>query len=349
MEKKLQFADFLLNQKVITQAQLDKTLEIQKESGEKIDHVLIELGFINQANYLEYFAQYLNVPFIDLSQYKLNVALSHQIPESYARRLKAILLEAEPEGCLVGMVNPVDIFALDELSRILDRPLKLALVEEKSLLRMLDLMYRRTEEITDFAEQLETELKDLGGSKKGEVDKKTDSAVIRLIHSLFEDAVQINASDIHIEPAETILRIRFRVDGQLQEQTIEEKRIATALSQRLKLMAGLNMAERRLPQDGRFNIVIRDMSIDVRLSTMPIQYGESIVMRLLNQSSQILNLDQMGMFPEMLKSFRRLIRVPWGMILVTGPTGSGKTTTLYAAISEINDIKKKDYYYRRSS
>jgi MSHA biogenesis protein MshE len=158
---------------------------------------------------------------------------------------------------------------------------------------------------------------------------------------MFDDAVQINASDVHIEPDERELRIRFRLDGVLRVQTTADRRIGPALVSRLKLMAGLDISEKRLPQDGRFNIRVHDKSIDVRMSTMPVQYGESVVMRLLNQNTGILRLDHVGMPPKMLARFRDIIKSPNGMVLVTGPTGSGKTTTLYGALAELNRPESK--------
>jgi MSHA biogenesis protein MshE len=160
--------------------------------------------------------------------------------------------------------------------------------------------------------------------------------VVKLLQTIFEDAVQARSSDIHIEPDETVVRIRQRVDGVLQEQVMKEKRVNAALVLRLKLMAGLNISEKRMPQDGRFNIRVKGRSIDVRVSTMPVQYGESVVMRLLDQSEGNLDLESTGMPPEILARFRRMIKKPHGMILVTGPTGSGKTTTLYGALTELN-------------
>ncbi|MFM5687662.1 MSHA fimbrial ATPase MshE, partial [Aeromonas caviae] len=155
------------------------------------------------------------------------------------------------------------------------------------------------------------------------------------------DAVQVGASDIHIEPDEKVLRIRQRIDGILHENILNEVRIAQALVLRLKLVAGLDISEKRLPQDGRFNMKVRGRDVDVRMSTMPVQYGESVVMRLLDQSSGILSLTETGMPPEILTRFRRQLKRPHGMILVTGPTGSGKTTTLYGALSELNQSSHK--------
>jgi MSHA biogenesis protein MshE len=165
--------------------------------------------------------------------------------------------------------------------------------------------------------------------------------VVKLLQSIFLDAMQVRASDVHIEPDETVLRIRQRVDGVLQEQVVKERRITSALVLRLKLMSGLDISEKRLPQDGRFSIKIKERKVDVRLSTMPVEYGESVVMRLLDQTDGVTDLENVGMPADMLERFRRLIHMPHGLILVTGPTGSGKTTTLYGALQELNDVGKK--------
>jgi MSHA biogenesis protein MshE len=203
-------------------------------------------------------------------------------------------------------------------------------------------MYRRTEEISGLAQELGEELGDaidfaaLGISAGAE-----DAPVVKLMQSVFEDAVQVRASDIHIEPQEKKLLIRFRIDGVLHMQAESDPKIAPALVLRLKLMSGLDISEKRLPQDGRFNVRVRNAQIDVRISTMPTQHGESAVMRLLNQSGGLLGLERIGMPEEMLKKLRQIIHRPSGMVLVTGPTGSGKTTTLYAALDELNTPERK--------
>jgi MSHA biogenesis protein MshE len=266
-----------------------------------------------------------------------------RLPEIHARRYRAIVLSENRGQLTVGMADPMDIFAYDELSRILQQSIEVAIVRESELLNTLDLVYRRTEEIASFAEELEEEITegqfDLAAMMP--IAQDGDAPVVKLLTSIFEDAVQVRASDIHIEPDETVLRIRQRVDGVLQEQVMKEKRISAPLVLRLKLMAGLNISEKRLPQDGRFSVIVKKRKLDVRLSTMPIEHGESVVMRLLDQTGGVSSLDQVGMPPALLQHFRRLIHIPHGLILVTGPTGSGKTTTLYGALQELNDVGKK--------
>ena len=221
---------------------------------------------------------------------------------------------------------------------MLRRPLRLGVVKEGDLLKTIDQVYRRTEEITGHAAELEQELAafDVDIGELAVADDLTDAPVVKLLQSMFEDAVQVNASDIHIEPGERELRIRFRIDGVLRVQTTADRRIASALVSRLKLMAGLDISEKRLPQDGRCNVRVHGQGVDVRISTMPVQYGESVVMRLLNQATGLLQLDQLGLPEDALKRFRRMVHSPHGMVLVTGPTGSGKTTTLYGALHELN-------------
>ena len=342
-KQKIRIGDLLVENQVITEAQLMAALKKQKAVGHKLGRVLIDLGYLEEEQFLSFLSQQLEVPFIDLRRYNFDVNLIQLLPESYARRHRAIVLSDKNSNLLVGMADPMDIFAFDELERILQRPIQQAVVRESELLSTLDLVYRRTEEIASFAEELDEELTegqfDLD-SLALEVDD-SDAPVVKLLKSIFEDAVQVRASDIHIEPDENVLRIRQRVDGILQEQVMKEKRIAPALVLRLKLLSGLDISEKRLPQDGRFSLKVKGRKLDIRLSTMPIENGESVVMRLLDQTEGATVLDHVGMPEYILERFRKLIHMPHGLILVTGPTGSGKTTTLYGALQELNEIGKK--------
>ena len=263
----------------------------------------------------------------------------HSCSEGYLGFRQAL----DEAGILVGMADPTNIFAYDELSQILNEPIRMAIVRESDLLQTIDTVYRKTEAISEFAEELRVELAG-GDVDLGELVASAgvaDAPVVKLLQSLFEDAMQIGSSDIHIEPDEKVLRIRQRVDGILQEHTMDETSIAPALVLRLKLIAGLNISEKRLPQDGRFSIRVNDNNIDVRISTMPVFYGESVVMRLLDQTGGIIDIDNLGMQEPMSARIKNLIKRPHGMFLVTGPTGSGKTTTLYAALTLLNVPEKK--------
>lgn len=342
-KKKIRIGDLLVEHKIISENQLQNALAEQKKSGLKLGRTLISLGYISEEQLMEFLSRQLQIPFVDLKQYKYNADTVRLVSETTARRYRIIVLDATKDTVLVGMADPTDIFAYDELTRLLKRPITEAVVREAELLRTIDQVYRRTEEISTLAEELSDELSETDFDLNALIQSTdvTDAPVVKLLQSIFEDAVQIGASDIHIEPDESVLRIRQRIDGVLHEQVMKEKRISAALVSRLKLMSGLDISEKRLPQDGRFNIRVKDRNIDVRVSTMPIQYGESVVMRLLDQSGGILDLDHIGMPTDLLQRFRRNIHRPHGMVLVTGPTGSGKTTTLYGALSEINSADKK--------
>ncbi|MBS1220296.1 MAG: biosis protein MshE [Proteobacteria bacterium] len=340
--KKVRIGDLLVENKIISEGQLGTALTEQKKTGRRLGRTLIELGYIDEDRLLIFLSQQLNIPNIDLRTYKFNPDTVRLLPETHARRYRAIVLDDKPDALLVGMADPGDIFGFDELTRILKRPITQAVVRESDLLRTIDVVYRRTAEITTLAEELGQELSEHDFDLAQLVQSEdTDAPVFKLLQTLFKDAVQVGASDIHIEPDEKVLRIRMRVDGVLQEQIMNEKRVAPALVLRLKLMAGLDISEKRLPQDGRFNIKVKDKSIDARVSTLPVSFGEAVVMRLLDQSGGALNLEQIGMPPEILQRFRRQIHHPHGMVLVTGPTGSGKTTTLYSALTELNQPEIK--------
>ncbi|MGB0732549.1 MAG: GspE/PulE family protein [Pontibacterium sp.] len=336
-QPRLRIGDMLVQNGVLTEPQLMEALAEQKKTRQKLGKTLISMGFIDEKQFLEFLSRQLKIPMVDLAHYSFNAKDVMQLSETYARRFRAVVLKEDIDKFVVGMSDPMDIFAFDELQRILSKPVSLAVVSESQLLRSLDLVYRRTSDIDSLADQLNEEIaQDSFDIADMVADDEQDAPVVKLLKSLFEDAVQIGASDIHIEPDEQVLRIRQRVDGMLNEHVMKEKRIASALVLRLKLMAHLNISEKRLPQDGRFNMNVKGRNIDVRISTLPIAHGESVVMRLLDHSSGMVGLEKAGMPDGMLARVRRLIREPHGIVLVTGPTGSGKTTTLYGALTELN-------------
>src|SRR5690348_12462235 len=299
---------------------------------------------VSEQAFHEALAKHLQIPFMDLRQVKLAPEAVRLLPEALARRSRALVLKADAAGAMVAMADPTDLFAYDELAAALKRPIRLALVKEADLLKTMDAVYRRTDEIASIAQEVGEELRetDVDIERLAAEEGSPDAPIIRLIQTVFHDAMQVGASDVHIEPGESALRVRQRIDGQLQEQVIEGgRRVASALTTRLKLLSGLDIAEKRLPQDGRFSVKIGGKAIDVRLSTMPTQHGESVVMRLLDQSSSLMSLDTLGMPAPMLERFRTLIGRSAGMVLVTGPTGSGKTTTLYSALQHLNQADTK--------
>jgi MSHA biogenesis protein MshE len=342
--KRIRIGDLLVQNQIITPEQLISALAEQKKTGRQLGRTLINLNFITETELLNFLSQQLKIPFLDVSQYPRKPETVKLLPETAARRFRVLLLENNEYDVLLAMADPTDLMGLDELSRILKKTIRPAVVRESDLLMAIDQSYRRTDEINNLAEQLRSDM-----SEEDNIDlnalltstEAADAPVVKLLKSVFEDAVQVRVSDIHIEPQETKLYIRFRIDGVLHQQTEADLKIATALVLRLKLMSGLDISEKRLPQDGRFQIKVRQQSVDVRISTMPTIYGESVVMRLLIQKPEGFSLEKLGMPSEMLTRFRKLLHRPDGMILVTGPTGSGKTTTLYAALSELNSSANK--------
>lgn len=341
---KMRLGDLLVHEGIISDSQLHSALAAQQQTGRKLGATLIELDYLSEDQLLQFLAQQLNVQFLDLAQRRIDPNVAQLLPEVQARRLRALVLEDRGHSVLLGMSDPADLSSLDQIAPLLEpKRIELAVVRESQLMEAFNNLYRRTQEIQSFAHQLQEEYEDSEAVDFSALQLETeqDNTIARLVQSLFEDALQVKASDIHIEPDEKVLRIRQRVDGVLQESVLQETAIAPALVLRLKLMASLDIAEKRLPQDGRFNIRVKGHSIDVRMSTMPVQYGESVVMRLLDQSAGLLSLQETGMPPSIVSRLRRIIQSPHGMVLVTGPTGSGKTTTLYGLLSELNQAGVK--------
>ena len=341
--EKVRLGEILVQQKLLTEEQLGQALTEQKRSGRKLGRVFVEHGFVTEEQISGALARQLDIPYINLKFFNINPELVRLLPETQARRFRALVLEDRREGLLVGMSDPTDLFAYDEISRLVKRHIELAVVNETEVLAAIDRIYRRTEDISTLTRELEQDLGDVSvdfGALAANPGLE-EAPIVKLLQSVFEDATQVRASDIHIEPQEGRLQIRFRIDGVLHLQTEADSKIASSLALRLKLMSDLDISEKRLPQDGRFAIRVKNQRIDVRISTMPTQYGESVVMRLLNQGGTTLRLDAIGMPPKLVERFRAIVNRPNGLVLVTGPTGSGKTTTLYCALAELNSVEKK--------
>ena len=342
-QQKIRLGDTLVAKQIISEAQLKQALDEQKRSGHKLGNTLIELGFIQEDELLNFLSQQLQIPFIDLNNFTVNKNIIQNLPEAQARRFRAVVLEYNENDVLLGMSDPTNLFAFDEIARTLKRRIRLAVVRESDLLKVIDRAYQSNEGISTLAEELDEQLSDRDISLEAMLQsaEASETPVFRMIHRLFEDALRNGASDIHIEPDEKVLRIRQRIDGVLQEQVMNEKRIAPALVQRLKILSELDISEKRLPQDGRFHIKLGKHNLDIRISTMPVQHGEAVVMRLLDQTDGAPTLARLNMPADTLRRWRSLLTRQHGMLLVTGPTGSGKTTTLYASLDELNQPEKK--------
>ena len=342
--ERIRLGDLLIQQGLLTDEQLKLALGEQKRSGRKLGRIFVDSGYVTEEGIGKSLARQLQAEFVDLRTFQPRPELIKLIPEAQARRYRTLVLDEQNGLLRVGFTDPTDLAVYDEIARLVKRDITLAVITESQLMPLLDRVYRRTEEISGLAKELTQEMGDIPiefGAMLGITPGAEDAPVVKLLQTVFEEALKSRASDIHIEPQEKSLIIRFRIDGVLHVQTEADAKISTALVLRLKLMSGLDISEKRLPQDGRFNIKLRNIPVDIRISTMPTQYGESVVMRLLAQNAGLLQLDKLFMPPRVLERFRHAISRPTGIVLVTGPTGSGKTTTLYAALNQLNTPEKK--------
>ena len=340
--QRLRLGDMLVSQGVISSEQLQQALAEQKRSGRRLGRILIEDAITTEETIGKALALQLKVPYIELTRDLVQTRTGKLLSETQARRFRALPIDELGGVVRVGMADPTDYQAFDEVQRILGREVDLVVITEASLNRVLDLLHSKSEEISGLTKELEQEFSAESGLPVNVTVAQVDDApVAKLLQSLFEDALRGRASDIHLEPQERKLQVRFRIDGVLSLHTEAESRIAPAVIQRVKLMAGLDIAERRLPQDGRCVVKVRNQMLDVRISTMPTQYGESVVLRLLAQQTGLLQVDNLGMPAPILARLREFMQASHGMLLVTGPTGSGKTTTLYAALAGMNSVETK--------
>lgn len=334
--------ELLIDHNVISEQQLDAVLKQQQRDGGRIGALLVHMGMLTELELLGFVAEQLGLPLLDLNKIDIDPQAVKLLSEVYARRHRALVIAADDMQATVVLSDPADLDTQDAISNLLSpRQVQLAVAPQSQLFDLYDHLYRRTDDIAHLAERLQGENAPARSTIEAIGLDDSDATVAKLLYSMFEDALQVGASDIHIEPDKSLIRFRMRVDGLLQETELKEVNIAPALVSRLKIMAGLDISERRLPQDGRFALTVKGSPVDVRMATMPVQFGEAVVMRLLDKSQGIRSLDKAGMPPELLIAFRRKLASPNGIILVTGPTGSGKTTTLYGALNELNTPERK--------
>ena len=342
--KRMRLGDLLISKHLISEDQLKEVLAEQSATGKKMGRIVLDKKFITEHVLLSTLSESYRIPYLDLKKTKINPEVVTKLNEKYARRYKCLLINEDPSGIQVGMLDPLDLVAIDELQRILGKPLHPSFVKETDLGFFHDRIYSGDgDDISEIAGELEGSLaaSEFDLSDLDEDSESGDAPVVRLLQSILQEAVRLKASDIHIEPDETVLRVRYRIDGALNERIMKEKRVANALVLRLKIMSSLDISEKRIPQDGRFNVKIGARNVDVRISTMPLQYGESVVMRLLDQSDGVKEVEELGMPKFIAERFKTLISRPHGMLLVTGPTGSGKSTTLYSALKTLNTPDRK--------
>ena len=330
---------------LVTRQHIDSALSrLNGEPG--IVDVLIDDGVVSDADISRTLAAQAHMDWIDISSMVIPPQVINQIRGEDARRFKVIPVAFGETGLVVAVGNPLDIDTMDSLSFLLQRELELVCTSPKKIREALIKYYGTADEAADVLQKKIGEDIDLGlefgdGAEATAVDE-ADAPIVRLVSMLLIEAHRAGASDIHLEPLDKKFRVRFRIDGVLQEMQAPPKRLQSAIISRLKIMTGsMSIAEKRLPQDGRIQVKIKKKPLDLRVSTIPTNHGESVVMRLLDKSSLKLGLPELGFFSEEQESLERLIKLPDGILLVTGPTGSGKTTTLYACLNYINKPDRK--------
>lgn len=337
----------LLKEDIIDEGKWVYATEIQKDGNERLDHILLRLNFVKEEQVVKAFSTILNLPLLKLAAEKINLETLKKISVKYAHRHKIMPLREEEGMLLVAVSDPLNIHVQDELRLLVGQKVKICLATAKEIEEAIAAHYgigaATMEEISD--EQGNGKAIAIGTAREIDTNKKVDeneSSIIKFVNQIIADAYKMRATDIHLEPFERSLRLRYRIDGVLQKihAPANFKSFEAAIASRLKIMANLNIAEKRLPQDGRIRLNMEGNDIDIRISTIPTIWGESIDLRILPRERVLLGLEQLGVDPTDLKKIELLIKMPHGIILVTGPTGSGKTTTLYACLSRINSINK---------
>ena len=342
--RKIRIGEMVLGAGLISEPQLTQALEEQKRSGRRLGRVLVESGLIEETRLASLLAEQLGIDFIDLRNLTLDRSVARRLPERLARRYRSLILGANPNGSLkLGMVDPSDLQSYDELALALGCELELCALAESQLLSVMEGVYQSADGLADLARELKADLAPDNSAlaAMGGAGPDDSTAVARLLAGVFEDAVRARASDIHFEPQANQLNVRFRIDGLLRSHMRFDTEIANAVVLRLKLISNLDIAERRIPQDGRFEVAVRGSPMDMRISIMPSHWGESVVLRLLETSDRLLAIDRMGMPAHVEQQVRRSLERPSGMVLVTGPTGSGKTTSLYALLAALRNDERK--------
>ena len=325
----------------ITQEQLDKALSIQREKGGKIGQILVEMGVVKDESVItEFLGRQLNIGTLNLTEIELNPEVVKLIPVDIARKFNVIAVSKLSKTLIVTISDPENIFVMDMIKFITGFNVQLVISNENDIKNALDQYYSGSESLSRLMEDLDVEnLEIVEEESLDEQELKSaveDKPLVRLVDGLITDAIRMGASDIHIETYDKWVRVRYRIDGTLQKMTPLPYKLRAAVVSRIKIMANLDISERRRPQDGRIKVKVAGRKIDLRVSTMPTIFGEKVVMRILDPKSLMLDLTKLG-FPERsLKQFNYAIHQPYGMILVTGPTGSGKTTTLYSALNQLN-------------
>ncbi|MBI3399049.1 MAG: type IV-A pilus assembly ATPase PilB [Deltaproteobacteria bacterium] len=337
--------ELLVREKLITPDQLKKAIEEQRISGGRLGYNLARLGYVNEKDLTSFLSKQYGIPSVDLAATEIDHEVIKLIPEDVANKYQVIPISRTGSTLVIAMADPSNIFAIDDIKFLTGYNVESVIASEAAIKTAIEKYYAAEEmELGDVLTEFdESEMEILQEEEEVDVNdlKKAveDAPVVKLVNLILTDAIKRGASDIHVEPYEKLFRVRYRVDGVLSEVMKPPLKLKNAIVSRIKIMSNLDIAERRLPQDGRIKMKLgKDKEMDYRVSVLPTLFGEKVVMRLLDKSNLQLDMTKLGFEEKALKDFKDAIEKPWGMVLVTGPTGSGKTTTLYSALSELNKV-----------
>lgn len=338
-QNRKRLGDLLLEVGLISKEQLDKALEIQMQSGEKIGQVLLSNGFVSQQDIIQVLEFQLGIPHVDLEKYNIDPAACVLISENLAKRYGLIPIQKNNDILTVAMSDPLNVFAIDDVKIFSGMEVQPVIATLQDINNAID-KYYSAQKAMQAVEEFKKEHSNVKISNTAEEEQSNEeinnSPAVKLINSVIEQAINNRASDIHIEPFEKYIKIRFRIDGQLRETMRPDSDIMASVATRIKIIAGMNIAEKRIPQDGRFSVQVSDNDYELRVSILPTIFGEKIVIRIANSQAFVVSKEALGFSKDDLKKFDGMLKNPHGIIIVAGPTGSGKTTTLYSAINEIN-------------
>lgn len=333
--------DLLVEEGLVSEDQLAAALVEQQQTGERLGKILLANRAITDVQLVSTLARQYRLDFVDLDEHVPDFTASRLVRESFARRHRALAIGWEDNRLVVAMVNPVDVFALDDIRSMTSHDVKPVMAEPGQLMRAIDRVWNsKAEDIMRLASDSAEEEAAVDSPLSNLREAAEDAPVVMFVNELIARAVQGRASDIHLEPGERELRIRFRIDGVLQDVMTVPRAIQASVVSRIKIMGDLDIAERRLPQDGRMTLPLPSGNVDLRLVTLPTNQGEALVIRILDRAGGLLRIEELGFLGETLERYRASYRRPWGAVLATGPTGSGKSTTLYASLNELNDPQR---------
>ena len=333
--KKEKLGQILIKNRIITEEQLEQALQRQRETGDSLGRVLIELKMVSEGALTSILARQIGLKYVDLANYDVDISASSLVDAEVARRYTLIPIGFENDKLVVAMADPTNVFALDDVRIMTGMQIEPVVATKEDIVAAIN-RYCRTETDIDLSTEDFTERVSEEG---GEADAE-DAPIVKYVNLLITEAVNDRASDVHIEPMEHDVRVRFRIDGVLHEIRRNPKQIHAGVVARIKVMADMNIAEKRLPQDGRASVEIMGKPIDLRVASLPTIYGEKVVLRVLDKSASLMGLEELGFSEDTLEVYSRSFHKPYGTIMVTGPTGSGKTTTLYATLNVLNTIRK---------